>query len=165
MCETTTPQVRLFHGYSDRRRESQSHTRRTERSNTRRKSRSSLARVSPVIWYTQGTEHTPACIWQVRNRFRHDNGSINSSRRPVHSQLQEQVIQYTLHHVPVAHDARARVEGVSQLTARGGVDERIVADELRCSIEFPVSISAHHRRYREAWIFVEGPSSLDKMRP
>lgn len=107
-----------------------------------------------------GVALTPPRVIRVRNRLCHDNWSVNASIGPIDTKFDEQVVQQTLHYVPVAHYTGAGVERVPELAARSRIDVGIMSDELTGLVQFSVPVSAHHRGQYETGALVERPAGF-----
>ena len=102
-------------------------------------------------------------IAEVCDRLGHDNRPVNASVGTIDPQLDEQIVQNSLHDIPVAHHTGTRVKCIAQLTARRSIHVGVVSDELTGFVEFPIAITTHHRGDDETRGFVERPTGLDQV--
>jgi hypothetical protein len=97
-------------------------------------------------------------VRQVCDGLCHDDGNLNTAVRLVHSEFEKDVVQHMLHHVPVADDSGAGLEGASNVSSRGRVGVAVGASKGKRLAELSVAILGHDGRDAESRLRIEGPA-------
>jgi hypothetical protein len=95
-------------------------------------------------------------VWEVCDSFGHDNGHVNTALNAVHTELDEDVVQKMFHNIPIAHDPRASLEGIANMSARCCIRITVLASKGEGLAQFSVAVLGHDGRDRESGLVLEG---------
>ena len=98
-------------------------------------------------------------VWQVGDRLGHDNGHVDVALRIVHAKLDEDVVENVLHHIPIAHNVRAGLKGIPDVSSGGGVGVAVVTRKGEGPTQLAVPVLCHDRGNDEARLGLERPAS------
>lgn len=117
-----------------------------------------------TLYCSSGYVLTLPGVSQIGDWFRHNNWSVDALAGTLYTHFEEDIVQYTLHNVPITDDTRSGVKCTFQLPTSSRINVGIVSDELALASEFAITVSTHNGRKDETGGFVERPAGLDEVR-
>lgn len=97
-------------------------------------------------------------VGQVGHGLGHDDGDVDCTVGVVHAKLEEDVVEDVLHDIPVADDAGAGLEGVSDVASGRRVGVAVVAGKGEGLSELSVPVLGHDGGDAEARGRLERPA-------
>jgi len=82
-------------------------------------------------------------VCKVCDGLGHDDGEVDGTVDTVHPELDKDVVQHMLHHIPVAHNSSTGFKGIPDVPSGCGVGVAVVASKGEGLAQLSVSVLGH----------------------